>query len=71
MYRTNRNYRRNFEKRFFSFFTLGFFLMVGTGCSSLPDYANPTKWYKGAIDWVAGDKFPAANSANSNVQEEI
>ena len=66
MYRTDINIRRVVERRSLSLLIFGVFLLVGTGCSSLPDYANPAEWYKGAIDWVTGDNIPANSDTYRN-----
>ena len=30
------------------------------GCSSVPDAVNPVEWYRGTVDYISGEKQPAA-----------
>jgi outer membrane protein OmpA-like peptidoglycan-associated protein len=36
-------------------------LWLLSACSSVPDAANPVKWYKGVAGWVSGEEEPAAS----------
>ena len=40
-----------------------------SGCSSVPDYANPVHWYKSTADWVLGDDSKPAPKKTAEGQK--
>jgi len=58
-------------RRFCSLGILTGYLILGSGCSWVPDYANPVEWYNGTRDWIAGeDEAPPAQPPSKISQAE-
>ncbi len=41
-----------------------------SGCSSVPDWANPVEWYRGTRDWIAGDETAKAQDARADASQK-
>ena len=53
-------------------FRTGFFvafLLTATGCSQIPEYANPIEWYKDTTAWITGENYNSPQVEKSQVNE--
>jgi outer membrane protein OmpA-like peptidoglycan-associated protein len=41
-----------------------------SGCSYVPDWANPVEWYRDTRDWIAGDETPKAQDARADASQK-
>ena len=55
---TRKSFKQNAGKGVLAVCLAGF---VVSGCSSVPDWANPAEWYRDTKGWVTGD--PSSNRA--------
>ena len=53
-------------------FRTGFFvafLLTATGCSQIPEYANPIEWYKDTTAWITGENYNSPQVEKSQVNK--
>ena len=53
-------------------FRTGFFvafLLTATGCTQIPEYANPIEWYKDTTAWITGENYNSPQVEKSQVNK--